>query len=46
VGVNWHLNRNLKVSLDFENTDFTGGKKNPTTANNEQVIFGQVQVSF
>lgn len=46
VGVNWHLNRNLKVSLDFENTEFTGGKNNPITANNEQVIFGQIQVSF
>jgi phosphate-selective porin OprO/OprP len=46
VGVNWHLDRNLKLSLDFESSDFTGGNKNPITSHNEQVIFGQVQVSF
>ena len=46
VGVNWHLNRNLKLSLDYEHTDFEGGDQNPNTAQAEQVLFGRVQFSF
>jgi phosphate-selective porin OprO/OprP len=46
IGVNWHLNRNLKLSLDYENIHFTGGEQNPITADNEQMIFARVQVSF
>jgi phosphate-selective porin OprO/OprP len=25
VGLNWHLNRNLKINLNYEQTDFDGG---------------------
>jgi phosphate-selective porin OprO/OprP len=46
VGVNWRLNRNLKLSLDYEHTDFDGGGQNPNTAQAEQVVLGQVQFSF
>jgi phosphate-selective porin OprO/OprP len=46
VGVNWILNRNIKLSLDYEHTDFEGGSQNPNTAQAEQVVFGQVQFSF
>jgi phosphate-selective porin OprO/OprP len=44
-GVNWHLNRNVKLSLNYEQTDFTGG----TTAflnNGEKVILTRAQFSF
>ena len=46
VGVNWFWNRNLKLSLDYENTDFHGGGQNPITAQNEQVVLTQLQLSF
>jgi phosphate-selective porin OprO/OprP len=46
VGVNWYLNRNLKVTVNYENTDFRGGAQNPLLAENEQVILGRLQVSF
>jgi phosphate-selective porin OprO/OprP len=46
VGVNWILNRNIKLSLDYEHTDFEGGNQNPNTAQAEQVVFAQVQFSF
>jgi phosphate-selective porin OprO/OprP len=46
VGVNWHLNRNLKLSLDYEHTDFDGGEQNPNTAQDEQLILGRVQFGF
>jgi phosphate-selective porin OprO and OprP len=46
VGVNWHLNRNLKLSLDYEQTRFDGGNLNPLTAQDEQVILTRLQFSF
>jgi phosphate-selective porin OprO/OprP len=45
VGVNWHLNRNVKLSLNYEHTDFDGG----TSAfldNGEDVILTRAQFSF
>lgn len=45
VGANWHLNRNIKLSLNYERTTFEGG----TTAylnNGEHVILSRVQFSF
>ncbi len=44
-GVNWHLNRNVKLSLNYEQTDFAGG----TSAflnNGEKVILTRAQFSF
>lgn len=44
-GVNWHLNRNVKLSLNYEQTDFSGG----TSAflnNGEKVILTRAQFSF
>lgn len=45
VGADWHLNRNIKLSLNYERTTFEGG----TTAylnNGEHVILSRVQFSF
>jgi phosphate-selective porin OprO and OprP len=46
VGLNWHLNRNLKLSLDYDHTHFDGGNLNSATAQDEQVILTQLQFSF
>lgn len=46
VGANWYWSRNLKLSLNYENTDFHGGDSNPITAQNEQVVLTQLQLSF
>jgi phosphate-selective porin OprO/OprP len=48
VGLNWHLNHNLKVQLDYESTTFRGGSSAPgsATANPEHVILSRVQLNF
>ena len=45
LGVNWHLNKNFKVNLNYENTDFKGGTS-PLLANGEQVVLTRAQISF
>jgi phosphate-selective porin OprO/OprP len=45
VGLNWHLNRNVKLSLNYEHTDFDGG----TTSflkKGEQTILTRAQIAF
>jgi phosphate-selective porin OprO and OprP len=44
-GVNWHLNRNVKLTLNYEQTDFTGGTS-PFLSNGEKVILTRAQFSF
>jgi phosphate-selective porin OprO and OprP len=46
IGVNWHLNRNVKFNLNYEQTDFEGGDQNPITAQKEHAILTRAQVSF
>ena len=48
VGLNWHLNRNVKASVNYLNTDFKGGSKahGEVTAQDEDPIFARVQLSF
>ena len=46
IGVNWHLNRNVKFNLNYEQTDFEGGPENPITAQKEHAILTRAQVSF
>lgn len=45
-GVNWHLNRNVKISLDYEHTNFKGGAANPVLANDEDAILARAQLRF
>jgi len=45
VGLNWHLNRNVKFSVDYEQTKFDGGTS-PLLKNQERTIFTRAQVSF
>jgi phosphate-selective porin OprO/OprP len=46
IGVNWHLNRNVKFNLNYEETDFAGGPENPITAQKEHAILTRAQISF
>jgi phosphate-selective porin OprO/OprP len=45
VGVNWYLNRNFKINVDYENTDFSGGSS-PLLTHREQVILTRAQISY
>jgi len=45
-GLNWHLNRNFKVNLNYEHTDFEGGDANPLLEDGEDVIMTRAQISF
>jgi phosphate-selective porin OprO/OprP len=48
VGLNWYLNRNIKLTLDYDQTQFRGGSQRPgaVTAQDEQVIISRAQFSF
>ncbi len=46
VGLNWHLNRNVKVSLNYEETDFDGGGGSAFLNQGEIVVLTRAQVSF
>jgi phosphate-selective porin OprO/OprP len=46
VGLNWKLNRNIKLSLDYEDTDLDGAAGNPAPFKGEHVIFTRAQVAF
>jgi phosphate-selective porin OprO/OprP len=45
VGVNWLLNPNIKLSLNYEDTNFKGGTS-PLLAHGEKVIFTRAQLAF
>ena len=44
-GVNWHLNRNVKILLDYTQTQFTGGAKTGN-APDEKLLAGRVQIVY
>lgn len=50
VGVNWYLNNNLRLSLDYEETAFDWGgggtALNPKDREDESVLLGRVQLAF
>lgn len=50
VGVNWYLNSNVKVALNYTNTSFEGGGGGTTTApldrEDEKTVFTRLQLSF
>ena len=45
AGLNWHLNKNLKLTLDYEQTDFKGGSS-PLLKRGEKVVFTRAQLTF
>jgi phosphate-selective porin OprO/OprP len=46
VGLNWYLNKSVKLNLDYERARFEGGAPNGGNRPDEQVIFTRVQVAF
>ena len=48
VGLNWHLNRNVKASVNYVHTEFEKGSTTPgeVTADDEQAILARLQFSF
>jgi phosphate-selective porin OprO/OprP len=48
VGLNWYLNRNLRINTSFSRTTFSGGNgsKAVVTAQPEQVVFTRMQFAF
>lgn len=46
VGVNWYLNSNLKVVLNYTDTRFDGGAAAGADREDEKTVFSRLQVSF
>ncbi|NOS68722.1 MAG: porin [Verrucomicrobia bacterium] len=46
VGVNWHLNRNVKLQFNYVNTDFEGGDANPAISQPEHLFLTRAQFAF
>lgn len=50
LGVNWYLNKVIKVAVNYEETRFEGGagtvKANPEDRDAERVLIGRVQANF
>ncbi len=46
AGLNWHLNRNVKLQFNYVNTDFDGGGANPLLAQREHLVLTRVQFAF
>lgn len=45
LGANWHLNRNFKLNLNYEHTDFDGGTT-AFLADGEDAVLLRAQISF
>ncbi|HPQ17605.1 MAG TPA: hypothetical protein PLP04_20430, partial [Bryobacteraceae bacterium] len=45
AGVNWYLNRSVKLSLDYENTKFKGGAAGGDRES-EGAVFSRFQLVF
>jgi len=48
AGLNWYLNRNVRINASFSRTDFTGGTGTGATVTKqpENVLFTRVQLAF
>jgi len=46
VGLNWHLNRNVKQVVDYERTSFTGGAAAGGDRPAENALFVRTQLAF
>lgn len=46
VGLNWYLNNNVKLVLNYEETDFDGGAAGNKDRPNEKLILSRFQIAF
>lgn len=46
AGLNWHLNRNVKLQFNYVNTDFEGGSANPALTQREHLFLSRAQFAF
>jgi phosphate-selective porin OprO/OprP len=46
VGLNWWLNKNVRLMTSFSRTTFDGGSTGPITVKPEEVVFTRLQLSF
>jgi phosphate-selective porin OprO and OprP len=46
VGLNWHLTRNIRYTLDYEKTRFEGGAANGEDRPSENLILSRIQLQF
>jgi phosphate-selective porin OprO/OprP len=46
VGLNWYLNKNIKVVFDYEHTSFDGGAAGGRDREDERVFFSRMQIVF
>jgi phosphate-selective porin OprO and OprP len=46
LGLNWHLNKNVKVNLNYDQSDFKGGASAGLLAKAEKAIFTRAPISF
>jgi phosphate-selective porin OprO/OprP len=46
VGVNWYFNRNFKMQLNYDETEFDGGGAGGTDLRTEKTIFTRIQANF
>ena len=45
IGVNWYLNKNVRLGLDYEDTGFTGGSAGGNRSR-ERVLLDRFQIVF
>jgi len=46
IGLNWYLNRNLKISTDYNVTSFDGGAAGGQNRETERALFSRVQFTY
>lgn len=46
AGLNWHLNRNVKLQFNYVHTDFEGGDANPALVQPEHLFLSRAQFAF
>ena len=46
IGVNWYFNRNFKVQLNYDQTNFDGGGPGGTDLRTEKAVFTRIQANF
>jgi phosphate-selective porin OprO/OprP len=46
VGANWYINQNVKVAIEYENTQFKGGAANGADRDDENALLTRVQLNF